>query len=326
MLPRAIGLLAGYTAIFVVLVIIQFTSRNREKKPPVENIAVIEPEKTKIETEAAEQFGFNELHLSEMAISASYEPQYFSPDGDGVNDELFITLGVNTERKIAGWVFDILQPTISGRSGQVFKHFEGSGVPTARIVWDGRSDAQQTRQGIAYETVQAATDYLYTFSVTDTDGNKSEPLTGEIHIDVLVIRENDGRLRIQVPSIVFRTNAADFGALTGEIVANNRQVISRIAIILNKFPDYSVQVEGHANPENLPGTSARQTEDQYESRRGSISELRAQAIVNFLVENGVERSRLTAIGMGISRPLTEYADMDNRWKNRRVEFYLEKNS
>jgi outer membrane protein OmpA-like peptidoglycan-associated protein len=55
-----------------------------------------------------------------------------------------------------------------------------------------------------------------------------------------------------------------------------------------------------------------------------LSEQRAQAVVGILVQNGVSRSRLSAIGRGGTRALVNYQDQDNRWKNRRVEFILNK--
>jgi flagellar motor protein MotB len=267
----------------------------------------------------------------------SITPEYFSPDGDGENDELFIAIKGGD---ISSWTFDILQPTIANREGQevrVFKHFEGTGAQT--IQWDGRSDPRERRQrqnagatpadataqpAMRSTRVMSSTDYPYVFIATDKQGVKGEPVNGIISVDVLVITESDGRKRVQVPSIVFRPGAADFIGLDGRIVANNQRVIRRIASILNKFPDYKVSVEGHANPENAPGTTARANEEKLESAKGSVSEKRAQVIVDQLVTDGVDKARLTAVGIGVSKPIADFDDTDNSWQNRRVEFYLQK--
>jgi outer membrane protein OmpA-like peptidoglycan-associated protein len=51
-------------------------------------------------------------------------------------------------------------------------------------------------------------------------------------------------------------------------------------------------------------------------------------VVDHLVNLGVDKSRLTATGIGGARTLVPYADAsgkpnrDNWWKNRRVEFIL----
>jgi outer membrane protein OmpA-like peptidoglycan-associated protein len=118
-----------------------------------------------------------------------------------------------------------------------------------------------------------------------------------------------------VPSIVFRANAADFNGLDPAVVDNNIRIIRRIAEILNKFRDYRVQVEGHANP-------VARTEAEERTELQPLSESRARAVVNMLGEYGVARTRLSSTGMGGSRPVIKWEDRDNWWKNRRVEFIL----
>jgi outer membrane protein OmpA-like peptidoglycan-associated protein len=86
-----------------------------------------------------------------------------------------------------------------------------------------------------------------------------------------------------------------------------------VAEILEKFPDYRVQVEGHANRSSLNSDGSELT---------ILSESRAKAVVEMLVRFGINRNRLTAIGMGGSKPIAAFGDVDNYWKNRRVEFLL----
>jgi len=241
------------------------------------------------------------------ALTVTTTPEYFSPDNDGENDELFIGLTAKDVSPIAVWSFEIRTPVESGTT-QVFRKIEGHGSPSSRIIWDGKSDKG--------ELVQSAMYYPYTYTATDALGNTSST-EGKIGIDVLVIRDGD-RLRIQIPSIQFRPNFADFQGLPKDVVDNNMRIIRRIAQILNQFRDYKVQVEGHANP-TQPIGPARDREEP-ELRR--ISESRARAIVDLLVRNGVLRSRLTATGAGSSKTIADFEDRDNWWKNRRVEFYL----
>ena len=245
------------------------------------------------------------VDVSGPALSLAYTPEYFSPDNDGDDDELFINLTATDASPIADWSIEI-RPVES--LATLFRKIEGKAHPSSRITWDGRSDKG--------ELVQSASFYQYTFTATDTLGNTSS-ITGRLITDVLVIREGD-RLKIQVPSIQFRPNFADFVGLDKEVVDNNTRIIRRIAEILNRFRDYKVQVEGHANPTSAPGAAR----DREEPALKSISEARAKAIVDMLVRYGVARSRLTATGAGGSKPITAFEDRENWWKNRRVEFYL----
>ncbi|MDR1868814.1 MAG: OmpA family protein [Treponema sp.] len=239
------------------------------------------------------------------ALSFNAAPEYFSPDNDGEEDDLVISLSAVDASPITAWSLEIREPE---PPYLLFRRIEGRGIPTSRFVWNGRSDKG--------ELVQSATDYPYTFRAEDSLGNASS-VEGKIGIDVLVIRDGD-RLKIQIPSIEFRPNFADFEGLPSQTVDNNNRIIRRIAQILNKFRDYKVQVEGHANPTQPVGPAR----DREEPELKRISEARARAIVDQLVRNGVARSRLFIYGAGGSNPVVAYEDRDNWWKNRRVDFIL----
>jgi len=232
-------------------------------------------------------------------------PEYFSPDNDGDDDELTIALSATDVSPVASWQLEIREPE---PPYQLFRRYTGTGAPGGRIVWDGRSDKS--------ELVQSATDYPYTYTAVDVLGNSSKT-EGKIGVDVLVIRDGD-RLKIQIPSIVFRANFADFEGLGKDVVDNNNRILRRIAQILNKFRDYKVLVEGHANT-TQPAGAAR---DREETELKRISEARAKAVVDILVRNGVARNRLSSTGAGGSSPIVKFEDRDNWWKNRRVEFIL----
>jgi flagellar hook assembly protein FlgD len=235
-------------------------------------------------------------------------PEYFSPDNDGIDDELTMFLGARDISPVANWSLEIREPQLDdlSRPQQLFYRIEGRGTPAERVIWDGYSSRR--------ELVQSATDYPVVFRAADILGNESV-LEGVIGVDVLVIRDGD-RLKIQVPSIVFRANAADFNGLPQAQVDNNNRILRRIAQILNKFRDYRVQVEGHANPTSNPVPPAEAAGDQ------RLSEERARATVDFLVGFGVSRGRLSATGKGSTQPIIRFQDRDNWWKNRRVEFIL----
>jgi flagellar hook assembly protein FlgD len=248
-------------------------------------------------------------------LSFRSEPEYFSPDNDGVDDELIMYLGARDVSPIANWSLEIREPDLNDPSkpAQLFYRIEGRGTPAERTLWDGRSSRR--------ELVQSATDYPFVFRAADILGNESV-LEGIIGVDVLVIRDGD-RLKIQVPSIIFRANAADFkiiptdrNPLSQAQVDNNNRILRRIAQILNKFREYQVQVEGHANPTSNPVPPAEAAGDL------KLSEDRARATVDFLVSFGVSRGRLSATCRGSTQPIIRFQDRDNWWKNRRVEFIL----
>lgn len=257
-------------------------------------------------------------------LSVMTAPEYFSPDNDGTDDDLFIKLSGTSKALIKNWSFVISDP-----NGKPFWTTKGTSSITERIIWDGLSNTQKNSKGYA-ERVQSAMDYPYTFTVTDNLGMTST-VKGIIPVDVLVIRDGDV-LKMAVPSIIFRSDNADFktknevkNGLDPNVAANNERVLKRIAEILNKFKEYKVTVEGHAN--RVTDNEAEETEDNPKMWGPALIPLsakRAEFVKDYLVKKGVSASRLSTSGKGGTELVVDYKDKDNNWKNRRVEFILVK--
>jgi len=243
-------------------------------------------------------------------LDLSSAPDLFSPDNDGVNDVLTIKLKAEDVSPIARWSLDIYEPNLEDGTNPVhiFKHFEGKAAPVDELMWNGR--------GNNGDLVQSAVDYPYVYTAVDALGNTSTK-KGAFGIDVLVIKEGD-RFRLQIPSIVFPADSADFDGLNESTLDNNIRVIKRVAQILNRFKNYKVTVEGHANPTTAPGPARLEEEASLKD----LSEKRAGYVLEQLVINGVARNRLTFTGAGGSMPMVPYEDHSGWWKNRRVDFIL----
>ena len=132
-------------------------------------------------------------------------------------------------------------------------------------------------------------------------------------------------LRLVVPPIMFGPDAGGFGGIDPAMAESNDRVLRRIAEILDRFGEYSVRIEGHANPTTPPGTALRAEEETGSPRilgLQPLSEERAQTVLEHLVGLGVDRARLSATGMGGTKAIVEYGNRDYWWQNRRVEFML----
>lgn len=254
-------------------------------------------------------------------VSVRTAPKYFSPDNDGNDDDLFIELGCQTIAGLKNWNF-----TIKDRNGKPFWKTSGKSSITKRIIWDGR--------GNNGEIVQSAEDYPFEFTAYDELGMSSS-VEGVINVDVLVVRDGS-KLKMQIPSIIFRSNEADFGVRTvgadGKILKagitqaqadNNARVLKRVSEILKKFKDYKVTIVGHAN--RVSDNAAEETEEGVWGKALiSLSEQRAEYVKSQLVKFGINSSRLSVEGKGGTEPVADRKDANVNWKNRRVEFILEK--
>jgi outer membrane protein OmpA-like peptidoglycan-associated protein len=246
------------------------------------------------------------LDVSAPQIDLSVSPQPFSPDNDGVDDELFITMKVNDLSEIEEWRLEILDPV-----GSDFLSYTGKGMPSERILWDGMSDTG--------ELVQSAEDYNLRVTIRDKQRN-SVTVESLIPVDVLVIREGD-KLKIRIASITFPPNSADLAAVTEiEKAARNNKTLQRLFEIFKKYSAYQIRIEGHANITRYWSEAEAQKENEEELIPLSLA--RAEAVKQALIKLGLDGNRISVVGLGGSNPIVPFDDEENRWKNRRVEFIL----
>jgi flagellar hook assembly protein FlgD/outer membrane protein OmpA-like peptidoglycan-associated protein len=247
------------------------------------------------------------LAVSPPKVDLALEGLPFSPDNDGVNDELTINLKVDDPVPIDSWQITILDP-----ENHPFTSFAGKGAPSEKIIWNGTSATG--------ELVQSAEDYPMTFTIKDELGNAAT-VQKTIPVDVLVIRDGD-KLKVRIASITFQANTADYVKVDPDKAARNQATITRLADIFKKYSTYRIQIQGHANLVNFDNPAKAKIEQEQELL--PLSKARAEAIKAALAGEGIEAARISTTGVGAAEPLVPFSDLDNRWKNRRVEFILVK--
>ncbi|NEV61937.1 OmpA family protein [Thiorhodococcus minor] len=86
--------------------------------------------------------------------------------------------------------------------------------------------------------------------------------------------------------------------------------LDRISALLDKEEGLSVRIEGHTDSVGSDELNL------------NLSQQRAQAVQQALIERGVDPDRMQAEGIGSARPIATNATAAGRSKNRRVEIYL----
>ncbi len=224
-------------------------------------------------------------------VNISHEPDLFSPDGDDENDFLTLNLNGTDNTVIERWEIGIFN-----ESGILFKKFSGRGGVPSHLKWDGIGDDG--------ELVESASDYNVQFTAVDSAGNVSEKGGDKIPVDVLVVVTERG-LKIRISNIEFA-----FGSSV--IRKRGTAILDRVYQILEKYSLYDVVVEGHTDD---IGT------EEYNLK---LSEKRAMAVREYLTSKGTNPGRLSYIGMGETLPFYPNTNDENRRRNRRVEFLLNK--
>jgi outer membrane protein OmpA-like peptidoglycan-associated protein len=87
----------------------------------------------------------------------------------------------------------------------------------------------------------------------------------------------------------------------------SQENLSKLAVILNKYPDTNVLLEGHTD---ATGSSEHNLD---------LSRQRAQAVANFLSTRQVLVTRFAIMGYGEDQPIASNETDDGRQQNRRVE-------
>jgi len=232
-------------------------------------------------------------------------PQTFSPDGDGRADTVAVTLAVGDARPISEWTITVRDP-----QGNVFFEYTGEGEPVRSFEWDGRNDAG--------ERVTMATDYEVSYEVTDAEGNTatgSETLT----VDILTV-ERFGMRKIDLPDVIFEGYTTRYLNWNKDLSELNVEVLDQIADALQKFPEYEIELHGHAV--SVLYYDAELSDLEQEETLLPLSEGRVDTIVDAMASRGVDRDRFSLEWWGKLRPLVPFSDLDDRFINRRVEFYL----
>lgn len=107
--------------------------------------------------------------------------------------------------------------------------------------------------------------------------------------------------------ILFATNKS-------ELSPGSREALSKFATSLKNSPDTDVTIYGHTD-----NTGTRAVNER-------VSKERADAVANYLVGQGISRSRITTEGLAFDQPVADNSTANGRAQNRRVEIYITANA
>lgn len=101
-----------------------------------------------------------------------------------------------------------------------------------------------------------------------------------------------------------------------ELKDQARYIFYNLGQLFRDHADYRIAIRGHTDDQAI------QTE-RFPSN-WELSAVRATGVLRFFIEQGIDPERMTATGYADYMPLVDNDSAENRAKNRRVEFVLEK--
>ena len=101
-----------------------------------------------------------------------------------------------------------------------------------------------------------------------------------------------------------------------ELDPTSRTELGKLIKLMKKLPDLVVEIGGHTDSQGGDDLNQR------------LSQKRAESVVKYLIENGIDKRRLRAIGYGETQPIALNTNTDGSWNkqgmamNRRFEFKI----
>ncbi len=247
-------------------------------------------------------------------------PNYFSPDGDGKGDILYLNYSVLDKNGVDKWdmtiykVLTLYQKSSSYTDYIPFKSYSGKAVTNnATIAWDGKSDRPN-------ESVGSMQDFMLVLTATDKLGNSSA-ITNRFESGILIKPTSDGFMIIM--------DSITFGYDSAALNPSDKKKLVMLADMFKKLIQnptnygitnaFTIEVRGHTD-ERGP--------DNYNM---TLSINRATSVYDYLTKDlNVFKSLLYFKGAGESELLVK--DILNTLPqveqerlhamNRRVEFYI----
>ncbi len=99
----------------------------------------------------------------------------------------------------------------------------------------------------------------------------------------------------------------EFDTGNATLKPESEKVLANVLSLLQAQADWKLRIEG--NTDSTGTKAGNQT----------LSQQRANSVVKWLSQNGIALARLTAVGLGDSKPIADNSNADGRARNRRVE-------
>jgi OmpA-OmpF porin, OOP family len=164
------------------------------------------------------------------------------------------------------------------------------------------------------ETAQALADERVALAEMEQLGEERDALlieARERHIDVLETELAELRAdRTERGLVVTLSDEILFDVDQADLKPGGMQQLSRVSEFLRQNPDRNVLIEGHTDS-TAP--------DTYNL---ALSQRRANAVEDFLITQGVEPTRISAVGYGEQLPIATNDSAAGRQANRRVEIVV----
>lgn len=191
------------------------------------------------------------------------------------------------------------------------------GVPNASIIWMGDQLSIQTANPTDAEQLATKIKPLVknmtvmtqamTAASTPIDNNMAIS-EGNTNAEKALAAINPEQVRALDIATALNMQIINFDTASANIPDANKSILDQAAALIKRASQVHLTVKGHTD---AVGDAAANK---------ALSQKRAQAVVDYLVQQGVDPAQLQAVGYGSEQPVADNATPEGQFKNRRIEF------
>jgi len=169
--------------------------------------------------------------------------------------------------------------------------------------------------GTSYALSVDKKDYLFhseNFDLLDVAESSLKPVELIIELSPIppqIVQPNIGAAPVIDTKPIVLKNVF-FATGSAELESSSAYELNNLFELLQSYPQMRIQINGHTD--NVGDDSSNKT----------LSERRAQSVLNYLVNKGIDASRLSAKGFGETMPVDDNSTEEGRQNNRRTEFQV----
>ena len=123
-------------------------------------------------------------------------------------------------------------------------------------------------------------------------------------IEQAAVKREEDRL------VVTMSEAVLFDVDSAAVKAQAKETLGQMADVMVRYPENDILVKGHTDSTGP------------EKYNQELSERRAKAVKNYLIDSGIPGQRITSIGFGETIPVSSNDTAEGRRENRRVEIEI----
>ncbi len=243
-----------------------------------------------------------DLHKAKLALDAAEKSFKAAPDSYETRDLAYVA---QRKAQLAGALGTIAADRKStAQSNQDFS------AAQAELIDQGQRDLADSERRAAADRASSAADQAAAAAARGaSDLAASEQRTADALkalATLASVKEDQRGLVITLSGNVL------FESSKSELMASARQKLDQLLVALKDVPARNLAIEGHTDSQGA---------DAYNL---ALSQRRADAVKAYLSQQGYDRARIEARGMGENSPIADNSSPEGRANNRRVEIIVER--